>query len=101
MRILRKGQHKNEGVSGAVVRREVNLLHSKELDLEDQRGAGGDGTREAALAVGHGGWDRELSLAAHLHPLDPLVPPLDDLAGAELEAEGLAPIDAGVELLAV
>src|SRR5262249_35490301 len=45
--------------------------------------------------------DDELALAADLHPGDALVPALDDLAGAEVELERLAAVEAAVELLAV
>src|SRR6266568_8312785 len=73
----------------------------EQLDLEHQRRVGRDSAREAARAVAELGRDGELALAAHLHALHALVPALDDLAGAELELEGIAAILAGVELLAV
>jgi hypothetical protein len=41
------------------------------------------------------------SLLTHAHAQDALLPALDDLADADLELEWLAPVVAGVELLAV
>lgn len=77
------------------------LLDAQQLNLEDEGGVGGDGAARAALAVAELGGDDEAALPADLHPSHALVPALDDLARAELEIEGLAAIQGGVELLAV
>src|SRR5205085_12462904 len=45
--------------------------------------------------------DGKAALAADLHPGDAAVPSGDDLAGAELELEGLVAVPRRVELLAV
>ncbi len=59
--------------------------------------AGGD----PCGAVAELGRDRQLTPTADLHPGHALVPAGDHLAGAEREAEGLAAVPGGVELLAV
>src|SRR5690606_13470398 len=60
--------------------------------LDDPAGAGG--------AVAEVRRDRDPAAAADLHAGHALVPALDDLAGPEAEAERVAPVPAGVELLA-
>ena len=54
----------------------------------------------AAGAVGQLRRQRQTALTADLHALHALVPPGDDLAGAEAEAERVAAIPRGIELLA-
>src|SRR5699024_9109350 len=60
----------------------------------------GDHRRGALGAVAEGGGDVETAAAADLHALHALVPAGDDLAHAELEAQRLAAVLGGVELLA-
>ena len=69
------------------------------LDFEGEGGVGWDVGAGAVLAVGHVGRDGQLALAPDLHALDAHVPPLDDLALAQLELEGLA-LKTSVKLLA-
>src|SRR5690606_25289531 len=76
------------------------LVHRHQVAHEDQGLAGGDDRRGAAVAVGEVGGDLEAATAADLHALHALVPAGDDLADAELEAQRLAAVPGGVELLA-
>src|SRR6185436_5669978 len=55
----------------------------------------------ATLAVRELRRDGELALPADLHTYDTLIPPLNDLASAELEVEGLVAVLRAVELLPV
>lgn len=70
------------------------VLDLGELGLEDERRARRDAVSGARLAVaqrrGHG----QLALVAHAHVEQALVPALDHLAQADLEAERLAPLPA-------
>src|SRR5262249_23545753 len=75
--------------------------HAEQLDLEDERGVRRDHRRKAARTVPQVRGDGQLALAADAHPLDPLVPPLDDLASPEGKRERAAAVEAGVELAAV
>jgi hypothetical protein len=52
----------------------------------------------ALRGVGERGRDEELPLRAHVHEREPQVPPLDHHRDAEHELEGLAPLDARIEL---
>src|SRR5699024_3037506 len=52
------------------------------------------------VAVGEGGGDLEPAATADLHTLHTVIPAGDDLAHAELEAQRLAAVPGGVELLA-
>src|SRR5690606_37613810 len=54
----------------------------------------------ALAAVSEVGRDHDPAAAADAHAGHPLVPALDDLPGPEAEAERLAPVPGGVELLA-
>src|ERR1700733_8050370 len=76
-------------------------LHPQQLDIEDQRRVGRDDAAGAARAVAELGRDDQRAFAADFHPGDALVPPFDDLAGAEPEAERRAAIDRAVEFLAL
>src|SRR5947199_9334821 len=76
------------------------LLHDLEqLDLEDERRAGLDRGRRAAVAVGDVRGADETALAAHLHELQPLGPALDD--AVQREGRRLAALDGAVEHRAV
>src|SRR3954467_2692989 len=77
----------------------VRSAHVVEVDDEDEGLAGGDGGAGTALAVGEVRRDGQLAPAAHLHPLDPLVPAGDDHADTQAEVERVAPVPGGVELL--
>src|SRR5205085_6239595 len=68
----------------------ATLLHSDELDVEDERGVGRDRVAVAAAAVGHRRRDHERALAADLHARDAVVPARDRLARADRELEGLS-----------
>src|SRR5690349_11753423 len=74
--------------------------HVDEIDDEDQRLATLDGATGAAVAVAQVRRDGQLAAAAHLHPLDALVPALDDHADTETEVQRRAAVPGGVELLA-
>src|SRR5581483_10009705 len=76
------------------------LRHAEEVDDEDQRLVGLDDPAGAPAAVAQLGRDDDAAPAADLHAGHALVPAADDLAGAEPEGEGLAPVPGGVELLA-
>src|SRR4029453_11903503 len=71
-----------------------------QVDHEDQGLAGLDRATGAAVAVPEVRWDDALTPATDLHPLHTGVPPLDDLADAELEGQRHAPVLRRVELLA-
>src|SRR6185437_10246218 len=75
-------------------------VDADEIDDEDERLVGADHPAGAALAVGQHRRDRDPPPAADPHPLDALIPALDDLAPAELELEGAPAIPGRVELLA-
>src|SRR5436305_124738 len=89
----------NGGASPAP--RPLPLLHPQQLHLEDQRRVGRDHAAGAAAAVAEVGGDDEPALAADLHADQPLVPPLDGVAGAEAEGERAVAAAAGVEPRAV
>src|SRR5207302_752263 len=72
---------------------------AEQLHREHQRRSGRDRT-DTAVAVTQCGRDGQLSPPADAHTADAFVPTLDDLAGAELEAEGVAAVAGAVELLA-
>src|SRR5205807_295092 len=61
---------------------------AEQLHREHQRRSGRDRT-DTAVAVAQCGRDGQLSPPADAHTADAFVPTLDDLAGAELEAEGV------------
>src|SRR5690606_6854780 len=82
------------------VRRRSALVHRHQVADEDERLARGDHRRGAHVAVAEGGGDVEAAAATDPHALDALVPAADDLADAELEAQRLAAVPGGVELLA-
>src|SRR5438309_2296263 len=76
------------------------LPHARQpdqLDVKDQRRVRRDLRRAAGRAVPEVAGDRQLALLADLHPHDAFVPPLDDLALAELELDRLLAIERGVE----
>ena len=73
------------------------LLHSQQLNIEDQRGIRGNHSAGATSAIAKFGRDDQGALAAHLHPGDPLVPASDHLMRPEGELKGLAAIDRAVE----
>src|SRR5881296_218230 len=74
----------------------VALLHDfQELDLEDERGAGLDLGRRAAVTVGGVGGTDEPALATDLHLLHALGPALDH--AAQRKRDGLAALDRAVE----
>src|SRR5579885_1722038 len=75
-------------------------LHVKQLHLEGQLRVGRD-LAHGAVAVGQVRRDDQLALAANLHAGHALVPALDDLAATEPEREGLAAVEAAVELRTV
>src|SRR5581483_7544419 len=66
---------------------------------EDERLAGLDRAAGAPVAIAQVRRDDELAPTADLHAGHALVPARDDPAAAEREAEGLAAVPAGVELL--
>src|SRR6266481_4767486 len=76
-------------------------LDLEQLDLEGQLGIGRNDPGRAARPIRQLGRDGELADAADLHALHALVPALDDLAGAEREAERPAAVLAAVEFGAV
>src|SRR3954471_1109039 len=78
----------------------VRRSDAEQVDHEDQRLAGLDRRGRALVAVGEVGGDGQLAAAADLHALHALVPALDDPAATQREAERLAAVPAGVELLA-
>jgi hypothetical protein len=78
----------------------ANAIDADQLGLEDQDAVGGNGTG-ASAAVRPLRLDGQLPLLARAHVEQTLVPALDDLAAADLEAEGLAAVVGGVELRAV
>src|SRR5207245_2337026 len=71
------------------------------LDVEDERGVGGDGRPGPPRAVRLLRGDRQLAPAADLHAGDADVPALDDPPLPERERERLAPVARAVELGAV
>src|SRR5262245_2048644 len=76
-------------------------IHLQQLDLEDQRRVRRDDVPRPALAVPEARRDDQLSLPAHFHPLQALLPTLDHLALAQGDrAERLAAVQAAIELLA-
>src|SRR4051794_6582602 len=77
------------------------LADAQELDVEVQFRLRRDGRRPALLAVRELVRDLELPRPADLHADEALVPPLDDLAAADAEAERVAAVLAAVELLAI
>src|SRR3982750_796181 len=78
-----------------------SLPHSQQLEFVDEHGARRHHAADPLLAEPELGRDGQLALAAHLHPDEPLVPPLDGIAGAEAEGERVLAVAAGVELRAV
>src|SRR6185312_8003685 len=77
--------------------RPVLVFDLQQLDIEGQRREGRNHAARAARAVAERRRDDQRALAADFHPGDPLVPALDDLAGAELERKRLAAIERAVE----
>src|SRR5947208_11438651 len=75
------------GISPSRIR--CPLLDPEQFDHERELGVGRDDAGVAPRAVGQVAGDDQLARPADAHPLDPLVPPLDDLAGPELERERL------------
>src|SRR5690606_5959219 len=75
-------------------------LHFEEVDLEEQRGVRRDHAAGPAGAVAELGRDHEPAGATDPHAGDALIPAADHVAGAEREAERLAPVLARVELRA-
>ena len=71
-----------------------------QVDDEHERLVGPDHAAGALAAVGLARRDHDAAPAADLHAGHALVPALDDLAAAEPEAERVAAVPAGVELLA-
>src|SRR2546429_5428436 len=76
----------------------MKLLGGEHVHHESQRPA--RRTVAGVVAIRQVGRDVELYPAAHLDPDETLVPALDDVALAELEAERLGPLPRRVELLA-
>src|SRR5699024_3274897 len=81
-------------------RAEPALVPRHRLASEDQGLSGDDHRRGPPVPVAERSGDVEAAAAAHLHALDALVPAGDDLADAELEAQRLAAVPGGIELLA-
>src|ERR1700677_495163 len=67
---------------------------------EDEGLTGSDGGPGALVPVGQARGDDQLSAAADPHALHALVPAGDDMPGAELELQRVAPVPARVEFLA-
>src|SRR5438105_2468746 len=78
----------------------VRSGQADEVDDEDEGLVRLDHSPGAPAAVAQAGRDDEAAAAADLHPGDTLVPPADHLTAAQLEAEGVATVPGGVELLA-
>src|SRR5699024_12400304 len=76
------------------------LVHRHQVAHEDQRLFRREHRRGALGAVAERAGDVETAAAADLHALHALVPAGDDLAHAEPEAQRLAAVPGGVELLA-
>src|ERR1700733_11660006 len=66
---------------------------------EDEGLTGRDGGAGALVPVGQARGDDQLTAAADLHALHALVPAGDDMPGAELEPQRVAPVPARVEFL--
>src|SRR5580693_855697 len=78
------------------------LPHAQQFDVEDQRRIRRNrSARGPASSVAELWRDSQLPLAAHLHPDDAFIPPLDDRRGAQrLYRKWLATVQRAVELLA-
>lgn len=84
---------------------QTSTLHlsvdAHDLRVKDQGRPARDEPARARIAVAQGGRDLQLAHLAHARAQQALVPPFDDLAGAQGEVEGGAPVAGGVELGAV
>src|SRR5262245_19975618 len=78
-----------------------SLPHSQQLEFVHEHGVGRHHAADPLIAEPQLGRYGQLALAAHLHAQEPLVPPLDSVAGAEAEGERVLAVAAGVELGAV
>src|SRR5688500_853975 len=78
----------------------VELADAEQVDHEHQGLVGPDHTAGALAPVGLARRDDDATPATDSHAGHALVPALDHLAGAQAEAEGVATVPAGVELLA-
>src|SRR3989442_10904913 len=76
----------DHGHARSKIARTFSLLpgDAEQLDLEDERGAAGDGGRVPVVAVGDVRGADELRLLADVHLLHALGPALDDAAQREL-----------------
>ena len=75
--------------------------HREQLNLKEKGGFGGDQPARAAVPVAELRGDGQLALLADAHPLHALVPALDHLPTAQLEAKWVTAVVRRVELLAV
>src|SRR5258706_14220790 len=80
---------------------QTRLADVHQVDDEDQGLAALDDATRSPAAVTEVRRNRQPSATTDAHAGDTLVPTLDHLAGTETEVERVAPVPAGVELLAV
>lgn len=89
-RILGRGRH----ASG-------DSVDGKQFDFKNESGIGWNGPWVTVAAIGKFGWNGEFDLVSGFHLGDALVPPSDDLTGAEDEAERLIAINRAIKLPAI
>ena len=77
------------------------LHHLQQLNFKDKSGTARDHAPSPTLTVSQLRGGGKFDLFALAHALDPLIPPLDDLADAQLEIKRLVAVVGGIEFLAV